>query len=581
MHDPLRKKIAEVLHSVSKQYQANWSLIEIERSFSLPPQRELGDIAIPCFSVAKALKKSPVILAQDWASQMSGPEFEATAAGPYINVKFRTAFLAQTQIERIRSGEFFRQARVVNPQRWMIEYSQPNTHKELHVGHMRNACLGLALSRLQKFVGHSVLTATFPGDVGTHVAKCLWYIQTQNPGPWPSEKRGEWLGQIYSKANLLLEDWESRNESELLLQGQARMTEILRQLERKSGPFFEMWVETRQWSVDLMKRVYAWLGVEFDQWYWESEMDSPSVSYVRELFQQGKLIESQGAIGMNLEDAQLGFCLLLKKDGTGLYATKDLELARRKFQDYQIEKSIYVVDLRQSLHFQQVFEVLKRLGFEQAKDCYHLAYNFVELPDGAMSSRKGNIVPITELMERMEIKIIDSFLHRYEKEWSQAEISKVAGQVANAAIKYGMLRIDTNKKIVFEMEEWLRMDGESGPFIQYAAARIRSLLRKLSFDPASGFDSTLLQHPKERALIQKSLYFSPVVRFCSESERISPLCTYLYELAQDFNSFYHEVSLAQSETLELRNSRLHLASAMGEIFRVGLEILGIEVPERM
>lgn len=581
MHDPLRKKIAEVLHSILKPHQVSWSLAEIERSFSLPPQRDLGDVAIPCFAAAKLLKKSPVLLAQEWAPQMNCSEFEATSAGPYINIKFRTAFLAQAQLQRIRSGDFFQEARVPNPQRWMIEYSQPNTHKELHVGHMRNACLGLALSRLQKFVGHQVLTATFPGDVGTHVAKCLWYIQTQNPGPWPSEKRGEWLGQMYSKAHLLLEDWESRKESQPLLEAQATMTEILRQLEKKSGSFFEMWLQTRQWSVDLMKRVYAWLGVEFDQWYWESEMDSPSVSYVRELFRNGKLIESQGAIGMNLEDAQLGFCLLLKKDGTGLYATKDLELARRKFQDYQIEKSIYVVDLRQSLHFQQVFEVLKRLGFEQAKDCYHLAYNFVELPDGAMSSRKGNIIPITELMERMEKKIVENFLHRYEKEWSQDEIAKVARQVANAAIKYGMLRIDTNKKIVFEMEEWLRMDGESGPFIQYAAARIRSLLRKLSFDPASSFDASLLLHPKERALLQKSLYFSPVVRLCSENERISPLCTYLYELAQDFNSFYHEVSLTQSETLELRNSRLHLASAVGEIFRVGLELLGIEVPERM
>lgn len=197
-------------------------------------------------------------------------------------------------------------------------------------------------------------------------------------------------------------------------------------------------------------------------WYWESDVDAESIKYVNSLFHQHKLVQSQGAIGMNLEAEGLGFCLLLKTDGTGLYATEDLELARRKFQDFKIEKSIYVVDLRQALHFKQVFKVLEKLGFPQANNCYHLQYNYVELPDGPMSSRKGNIIPITQLISKMQEIVKNNFLNRYVGDWSQEEIDLVASQVAKGAIKYGMLRIDTNTKSFLTWKSGLRLTGSLG-----------------------------------------------------------------------------------------------------------------------
>jgi arginyl-tRNA synthetase len=459
----------------------------------------------------------------------------------------------------------------------MIEFSQPNTHKELHVGHMRNACLGDALVRLLRYSGYDIISTTFPGDVGTHVAKCLWYMKYHNTEPIPETGKGEWIGRIYSRAHLKLED-ETGTPKEA--ENREKLTMILHQLEAKSGEFYDLWKETRAWSIDLMNQVYNWAGIKFDVWYWESDVDSASVQYVKDLYQKGLLQKSEGAIGMNLEAENLGFCLLLKSDGTGLYATKDVELARRKFQDQHVEKNIVVVDMRQELHFKQVFKVLEKIGFPQAKDCFHLKYNFVELPDGAMSSRKGNIVPLLELVHRMEEAVKTNYLARYESEWSKAEIDLVASQVAQGAIKYGMLRMDTNKKIVFDMNEWLKIDGESGPFVQYSMARIQSLVRKLG--PSSqNVKWDVLTHSAERKLMQALMNFHSIVLGSAENYKPHLLCTYLYETAKRFNLFYHECSIGQAETEDLKQARLALSEAVGVVLKKGLELLGIPTPEKM
>jgi arginyl-tRNA synthetase len=330
-----------------------------------------------------------------------------------------------------------------------------------------------------------------------------------------------------------------------------------------------------------MEYVYQWSNIQFDKWYWESDVDSDSVKYIKSLYSQGLLIESQGAIGMDLSEEKLGFCLLLKSDGTGLYATKDIELARRKFQEHKIEKSLYVVDMRQALHFQQVFKVLEKIGFPQAKQCFHLQYNFVELPDGAMSSRKGNIVPLIQLVHRMEKMVKEKYLSRYAGEWTIDEVDLVATQVAQGAIKYGMLRMDSNKKIVFDMEEWLKLDGESGPFIQYAKARIQSLSNKLGYNSTTPVQWSLLVHPAEKKLLQKLMHFQSVIMVATEQYRPSVLCTYLYELAKAFNLFYHEVSIGQAETSQLKNTRLALSQATGAVIDQGLGLLGIPSPLKM
>ena len=535
-HDSFRKELATSLSfGIKTAFGLDFSWEKVYSLLGATPSKEAGDMAFPLFLVAKEVKTNPAMAAKALEAACGElPLFvlKKVAMGPYLNFYFDFNILGNKLVPGIVDGSFFKQKLLENTPKTMIEYSQPNTHKELHVGHMRNLCLGDALIRLHRYAGFDIVASTFPGDVGTHVAKCLWYMKFHNTQPVPSTRKGAWLGSMYSTAhNKLEEERGSEKES----QNRDQLTMILKQLEQKSGEFYDLWKETREWSIELMNEVYKWADVQFDVWYWESEVDSDSVKLAREYFQKGLFIEDKGCIGIDLEPYKLGFCMLLKTDGNGLYATKDIELARRKFQDYHIEKNIYVVDKRQEHHFKQVFKVLELMGFENAKKCYHLQYDFVELPDGAMSSRKGNIVPLQSLIENMVKMIKEQYLARYLNDWSQEEIEKTAQIVAKGAIKYGMTRIDPSKKIVFDMQDWLKLDGESGPYIQYAYARINSMVNKLGHPTSTELK---IEVPQEKELVATLMNFHHVVQNATEQYRPSFLSAYLYDLSRAFNSLY-------------------------------------------
>jgi arginyl-tRNA synthetase len=578
--DPIYFKAADALFDgLIKMGSVDITVNTVADLMSTPPKLEMGHIAVPCFPFAKSLGKKPQEIAQALADHLKdNPLFsKIEVAGAYLNLFFSGKTYGELVVKNIVHGHLLK-----IPELWMppvmVEYSQPNTHKELHVGHMRNLCMGNALVRVLRYSGRPVVSTTFPGDVGTHVAKCLWYMKRHNTEEAPALGKGEWLGRMYSKAHIKLEDEKGTDQEAT---NREELTAILKQLEQKQGEYYDLWQETRQWSIDLMKKIYKWADVEFDVWYWESEVDSPSVAWINSLYEKGQLEKSQGAVGMNLEDVKLGFCLLLKTDGNGLYATKDLELARRKFENYDPSQSIYVVDMRQELHFKQVFEVLKRIGFEQASKCFHLKYNFVELPDGAMSSRKGNIVPITDLIHQMQDHVKSHYLSRYEGQWSQEDINTTADMVAQGAIKYGMNAMDPNKKIVFKMEEWLKLDGESGPYVQYAHARIQSLIEKNPEDLVSAIDYSLLEHSAELALMNKLSQFQRAIEASAQNLKTSLMCTYVYELAQLFNSFYHDCPIGKADSQELKRARLSLAKATAMVLKQGLGVLGIPAPQKM
>lgn len=590
--DELRSLIAKeillgIAHVFGSEVEASLNELDLAKQLQEPPPPHPGDFAFACFGLSKHLKQSPAVISQKLAEALKGSElFKGISAGPYLNIEISSKALSDILVPQLLDRSYFKKKLVSQAPKTMFEYSQPNTHKELHVGHCRNACLGDSLVRLHKACGFDVVSSTFPGDVGTHVAKCLWYLTHVNQETPPETGKGEWLGSLYSKASILIEDESKTPKGE---QNQILLTEILKQLEKKQGKYFDLWKETRVWSIDLMKEIYGWMNVSFDHWYFESDVDSASVEYVKKLFQEGKLEESQGAIGYNLEAENLGFCLLLKKDGNGLYATKDLELARRKFQDFNIEKSYYVVDVRQSLHFQQVFKVLEKVGFEQAKNCVHLGYNFVELPDGPMSSRKGNIIPLIELIQQMESHIIENYLSRHSDAWQTSEIKETAKMIAQGAIKYGMLKIDPNKKIIFDMKEWLKIEGDSGPFIQMSVARAKSILRKSgvssnsnpfnsSFDSA---DFSLMTTLAERNLIKWFLFFQSTVLASTLQAKPSLLCHYLYSGAQAFNTFYHECPIGSLENESLKKARLTLSQCFVNGMEEGLKLIGVGSPERM
>lgn len=678
--------------------------------FEVPKKAEMGDHAFPCFILAKILKKAPPMIAKELAEKipMKSNFSKIEALGPYLNFTINKAGLAESIIPQILNGSFLAKRHTTNT-RTMIEYSQPNTHKVFHVGHTRNVALGDALVRICEWAGDDVIAVNYIGDVGTHIAKCLWQYQKSNETYENQSKqitRGEFLGNFYvqadkeldfsqitdipitkvlsakvikkakhpknnkwnivqldigskqlsivcalddfhtgdivacaqigakiagrsvgitdkmgitsegmicSEAELTISDKENvshklptdtaigielaeiyRKENSKLAKDQKvldfiktkeeEVSQILQKLESKEKEIYNLWRQTKEWSMNDFKEVYQWLGARFDHYFYESEVSDSGKELVKEFLSKKIFIKSEGAIGVNLEKYKLPFFLVLKSDGTSLYSTKDLSLAQLKFEKYKIDKSIYVVDSSQALHFQQVFRTLELMGYKQAKKCHHLSYGMVVGPEGKMSSRKGNVVPFSQLRSRLLEKVNTDYLTQYKDKWPQNEITETAKRISIATIKYGMLNSNNNNSIVFDLEEWTARSGNTGPYMMYAYARTRSILRELQHKTEIDYklaDWKLLEHENEQKLLRKMISFPDTVLKAAEKYEPQILCIYLYELSKDFSRMYDSCSILHAENKELQMARAALVEAFGKIVQKGLELIGIPSVERM
>lgn len=579
-HNKLKLHIANLISESLTEFIDDLNILLIYSKIGITPDWKYGHYAFPCFNLDAKIKMSSNEIAAKVKDtiRISDCIENIEAKGPYVNFQLSSKGLGFYIGDEVLNGDYFNYQFFDTIPRTMIEYSQPNTHKELHVGHMRNLCLGDALIKIHKYCGYDIISSTFPGDVGTHVAKCLWYLMYINTEPIPQIDKGAWLGSLYSKAHIKLED---EKDPQLIEDYKKQISLILSQIEKKEGKFYELWLTTREWSIQLMNEIYEWAEVTFDKWYWESEVDSQSVKYIKENLQNGVFIESNNTIGVDLTEYNLGFCMLIKSDGNGLYATKDLELARRKFNDYKIEKSVYIVDKRQSYHFSQVFKVLELLGFKFATNCFHLGYDYVELPSGAMSSRKGNIVPLMDLIEQMRNTIKKYYLDKYLDEMTDPEITSITEMISKGAIRYGMLKIDPNKKIIFDMMEWLKLDGDSGPYLQYTLVRINSVIQKININNNIIHDWSLLSEEIEvNILFKMSEFNGQIVLSCIEYKP-NILCNYLYELCKMFNNYYNSVSIKNTTDSTLQLTRLMLIKCLKQILSKGFELVGIPIPMKM
>jgi arginyl-tRNA synthetase len=579
----------------------------IAEMLAIPPDTALGDLAFPCFKLAKALKKAPPAIATALAAELDGraPFVSAQPSGAYVNLRLQPGVLAQLVLPELARGRSEPRVRE-DGDRVMVEFSQPNTHKAFHVGHMRNLCLGDALVRLLRAEGNDVIAANYFGDVGAHIAKCLWwYLDVLAPAERtpPAVGRGEWLGELYSAASNRIDELEEGTKAgdeaaaSELTRVKARTTEILKQIEARDPELTAVWLETRSWSLTEFDEIYRWSMVDFDRVFYESEVDEPSHHIVDEFLQKGVFHESDGAIGVvNAEVKHMPFFMLRKRDGTSLYATKDLALARLKFEEHRIDRSIYVVDSRQSDHFRHVFLTLAKMGFAQATRCEHVPYEMVELTSGAMATRKGNVILFRALREAMLRNLTEQerYLGKYRGEWPDDEIDRCAHLLALGAIRYGMLSRDVNQKIVFDMDAWLEVEGNTGPYLQYATARMGSILRKGAetgvvpdlavFDDAVRADAVLgtLAHAEERELALALDGLPRAVSQAAASLRPSVLCGYMYELAKASNRFFNakHCRALQSEG-DVRTARMLLVLATANALRWGLARLGIVAPPRL
>lgn len=510
----------------------------------------------------------------------------------YLNLYFRPAdFAARVVHEVVAAGRDYGRGQPKG-ERVMVEYAQPNTHHSFHIGHFRNAILGESLARIVEFAGFETLRASYPGDIGLGVITVLWIYQKFYRGQEPEgvHERGQWLLKLYVEATQLLEEKEGETEEERArrLAYEAERREIYRRWDAGDPEIRQLWLMTREWSLEELRDILRMLDIHIDVWFFESEVDEPAKQIVEELIRLGiadderpdgpVIVRIDEKLGLKKEKYRTN--VILRSDGTTLYLTKDLALAKIKFEKYGVDRSIYVVDVRQSLHLQQTFKILELWGFKQAQKCYHLGYGFVSLPEGAMSARRGRVVLFKEVADeavRRVLKEIEAKNPDLPLEMRQ----EVALKVGLGALTYAMLSVDNNKDIVFVMDEALNFDGRTGPYIQNAHVRASSILRKAGGLPSQPprFDYSLLPH--EVTLIDLLSRFPRLVQQAAHEYRPLVIANYAYELAEAFHSFYHVAPVLQSPTEAMRNARLWLVAATRQTLANALYLLDIAAPEVM
>lgn len=509
----------------------------------------------------------------------------------YLNVYFKTSDYASRVVDEVLSKgvEFGRGE--AKSETVMVEYAQPNTHHSFHIGHARNTILGEVLARLVEFAGYKTIRASYPGDLGLGVITVMWIYDKFYKGQEPAgvHERGQWLLKLYVEATNLLEKKENETPEQAAQREayDAERREMYRKWDAGDPYVRELWRTTREWSLEELREVLQMLDVKMDVWFYESDVDEPSKAIVDELIAKGIADDERpqgGAVIVKI-DEKLGLTkekyrtnIILRKDGTTLYLTKDLALAKVKFEQYHVDRSIYVVDSRQSLHLQQAFAILKLWGFPQSEKCYHLGYGFVSLPEGAMSARRGRLVLFKDVADEA-VKRVLSFESEKSGDVSESEREKVAYQIGMGALIYSMLSVDNNKDIVFDINEALSFDGRTGPYIQNAFVRANSILKKVKAGSEISFDYELTKHETE--LVELVSRFPQAVQQAADEYRPLVMAAYAYDLANTFHSFYHAVNVQQTENEKTRNARLRLVMAAKQTIQNALRLLSIQTPEVM
>jgi len=505
----------------------------------------------------------------------------------YIDPAVYTRRVVNTVLEQ--SENFGRGA--PKRERVMVEYAQPNTHHSFHIGHARNTVLGEALARLVEFAGFETIRASYPGDIGLGVITCMWAYQKfyVDQEPEGVHQRGQWLANIYSEATALLtpkegETGEEKAQREVY---EAERREMYQMWDAGDSQVRNLWITTRQWSLDELDEILKILGVKIDVFFFESEVDEPAKAIVDELINLGIAEDErpEGPVIVKI-DEKLGLgkekyrtSVILRSDGTTLYSTKDLALAKQKFEKYNVDRSVYVVDVRQSLHFQQVFKILELWGFPQASKCHHLAYGFVTLPEGTMSARRGNIVLFMDVFNEAQKRVLDIIAEK-NPDLPEEQREEVARQVGLGALIYSLLSVDNNKDIVFEWDNALSFDGKTAPYIQNAHVRANSILRKAGPLPSeASFEYELM--PMEVQLIELISRFPVIVQQAATDYKPLHMANYAHQLARIFHSFYHTARVLQAESKQMKDARLRITAAARQTMENTLRLLGIEAPRVM
>lgn len=554
----------------------------------IPFSGEWG-LAVPLFPVAAGEARSGKRVnvperAQELAEGIKANLGEAAsgfsridAVKGYLNLYFPTGAYARRVVDTVleQGADYGRQK--PRNQRVMVEYSQPNTHKSFHVGHLRNVILGGSICRIFEFDGYEVIRANYLGDIGLHVVKWMWNYLKNHKGETPDDNKTHWMNEIYAEADRLFQDPENEAEVRALYaRWNARDPEII-----------DLWKKTREWSLEGFQEIYELLGEHFDRIYFESEVEEPGTELIDRLIADGLAQDErpEGPVIIDL-DAVLGtedeyrVLVVLRSDGSSLYATKDLPLAIQKFEEYDLDRSVYVIDVRQSLYLKQIFKTLEILGYPWSDRLYHLAYELVNLPGNVtMASREGTVVLFDDLVSEATART-KAIVEQKNPELSDSAKDEIAEAVALGALKYTMLSRDNTKVVTFDWDAALDFNGQAAPYIQYAHVRAGSILRKAEVvipEPVA-FSNDLAKG--EVDLIELMTRLPADVRRASEEYRPLVIASLAFDVAKAFNDFYNTCQVLNADP-EVRAYRLRLVAAARQVIATCLNLLGIEAPDMM
>ncbi|MBR6304241.1 MAG: arginine--tRNA ligase, partial [Paludibacteraceae bacterium] len=545
------------------------------------------------FPFVKLARKAPAQVAAEIGEELAKSELVAkyNAVQGFLNLVIDDAFWIK-QLEAIDADTNYGQQPARN-QLMMVEYSSPNTNKPLHLGHVRNNLLGFSIAKIQEANGWKVVKTNIVNDRGIHICKSMlaWLKFGNGETPESSGKKGDHLiGDYYVRfdkeykaqiAELMAagkDEETAKREAPLMLEAQ----EMLRKWEANDPEVRALWAKMNEWVYAGFDETYRRMGVSFDKIYYESNTYLEGKSEVEKGLASGVFYRREdGSVWADLTQDGLDEKLLLRSDGTSVYMTQDIGTAKLRFQDYPIDKMVYVVGNEQEYHFKVLSILLDRLGFPFGKELVHFSYGMVELPNGKMKSREGTVVDADDLMDKMveDAREISKDKVNTLQGITAEEADEIARKVGLGALKYFILKVDPRKNMLFNPAESIDFNDNTGPFIQYTYARIRSVLRKAESLQPSAVSSQL--DPKELNLIQRLCEYPSIVRTAGDDFSPAVICNYAYALACDFNSFYHDLSILNESDTQKKALRLLLSANVAKVLCSAMALLGIEMPERM
>ncbi len=603
MLEEIRNSWKEVVESEVKAFAAEKGCTELAPlQAGTPPKAEMGDIAFPMFAYAKALRMGPPQIAAEIKKRLEAKELSVSGtllvAGPYLNVKIETGALASSVRDRVvKEGDDYGKNDSLKGKKVMIEFSCPNTNKPLHLGHMRNDSLGMSVASLLAANGAEVKRVNLINNRGVHICKSMWAYKTFGNGETPEstgEKGDHFVGRYYVRyaqyekeciekalaaAGDVSAEEKERIKDEAAKRANAEPQSMLLKWEQNDPEVMALWTKMNNWTLEGLAESYRNMGIEFEKYYYESNTYKFGKDQVYKGLDMGVFYKAEdGSVQIDLAPIGLDKKVLLRKDGTSIYMTQDLGTAVNRHEDWPFDSLIYVVASEQQYHFKVLFYCLKMLGYKWADELYHLSYGMVNLPNGRMKSREGTVVDADDLLENLSTLAKEEIIAK-ERQDQVGDVDETSRKIALGALNYYLLQVTPSKDMIFNPQESISFNGNTGPYLQYMGARISSMMAK--FEEVKGeyegisFNGDLLVEDDEKAIIKLIASFPETVKRAGASYDPAVICSFLYELSKTFSHYYHDNQILKADTKELVVARVELSRMVLTVLKNAYALVGV------